>query len=182
MVWTGEMARARPSWAICATLVACALVSLALVATTPMVVFSPMGCFCAAPRAQQHARIGKPRAVVRAHAGDHAPRRGIDDVAERVDGDERRDDEAAGQRDGGGADAALHRALHAHQLADRRAGARADVALGDRARRRRRGGRVAAVGVGPDLRVADAEVEQDGRRHDGHAPYAVGKPMLRSSR
>ncbi len=39
-VWTGEIARAYPSWAICATLRACTLVSAALVATTPMVVFS----------------------------------------------------------------------------------------------------------------------------------------------
>jgi hypothetical protein len=35
------MARARPSWAIWATFVACGLVRLALVATTPNVVFPP---------------------------------------------------------------------------------------------------------------------------------------------
>ena len=41
MVCTGLMERARPSCAICASLLACALVSLASVATTPIVVAAP---------------------------------------------------------------------------------------------------------------------------------------------
>ena len=40
-VCTGEIARAYPSAAICAILLACTFVSRAFVATTPMVVFSP---------------------------------------------------------------------------------------------------------------------------------------------
>ena len=54
--------------------------------------------------------VGEPFAVFGAHAGDDLAGRRIDDVAARVDGDERRDDEPVRQRDGGAADAALHRA------------------------------------------------------------------------
>ena len=93
------MARAKPSCAICATRVASVFVSRALVATTPRVVF------CAGrrrsewrpPRSSLRASANVlPSAV--AHAGDDLPVAGIDDVAERVDGHERRDDEAVRQR------------------------------------------------------------------------------------
>src|SRR5438034_907653 len=57
-VWAGEIARARPSWAICATFVACALVRAAFVATTPIVVFcpAPAAAFGGGP----HLRIAHP--------------------------------------------------------------------------------------------------------------------------
>ena len=51
IVWAGEMARASPSWAMIAIRFACALVSLALVATTPIVVFSPLRTAGAEPGA-----------------------------------------------------------------------------------------------------------------------------------
>ena len=50
------MVRARPSWAICATFVASGLVSVALVATTPMVVLAPpWGPFDAPSRSSRRA-------------------------------------------------------------------------------------------------------------------------------
>ena len=100
-VWLGVDARARsrraPSARPC---VACVLVSVALVATTPSVVFSPSRAGClSAPDAQQRARVGERLAVRRAHAGDDFPGRGIDHIAGGVDRDQRRDDQAVGQRE-----------------------------------------------------------------------------------
>ena len=127
-------------------------------------------------------------AVGGARAGDDAAGARIDDVADRVDGDERGDRDAA-DLDRRRADAALHRPADAEQLADRRAGAGADVALGERvaatplrrprSRRRHRAG----------SRIADPEIEQDRRRHDRHderrrtpsAGAPIVAPMPRSS-
>ena len=107
------------------------------------------------------------RAVVAAGAGDDAAGRRVDDVAGGVDGGERSGDEAVDGRFAGGAEAALHRALRAERLADRRAHAGADVALVGAAARGRRGA-VASGDRGPTVVAADAKIEQDRGRHDGH--------------
>ena len=93
---------------------------------------------------------------------------GIDHVSDRVDDDQRGDDQAVRRDDRRGTETAAHRARGASQLADRRAAARADVPL---RRRPRRGGRrrpVAALGRRPDLRVAHVQIEHHGRRDDWH--------------
>ena len=74
------------------------------------------------------------RAVVAARAGDDAAGRGIDDVARGVDGCDRAGDQAVDRRLAGRAEAALHRAFGSQRLADGRAHAGADVALGGRRR------------------------------------------------
>ena len=112
-------------------------------------------------------RADELRAVGGARAGDDAAGARIDDVADRVDGDERGDGDAA-DLDRCRADAALHRPADAEQLADRGAGAGADVALGERIARRRFARGVAGGGIGADARVADPEIEQDRRRNDRH--------------
>src|SRR5438067_10608805 len=61
-VWMGVMARAYPESAICATRLASAFVSLALVATTPMVVFPP-----AIGVVATNARLTKADEIGRAH-------------------------------------------------------------------------------------------------------------------
>ena len=53
------------------------------------------GCRRASSRGRRRSRL----AVLGSRAGDDLPGRRIDDVAARVDGDERGDDEAVGQRD-----------------------------------------------------------------------------------
>ena len=68
----GRCARASPSWAICAILVACSLVMTASVATTPRVVFSP-GARKAASCSCRDGRRG--RSVRRRHAPRRRPRR-----------------------------------------------------------------------------------------------------------
>ena len=110
--------------------------------------------------------IRQPFAVYRAHAGHDLAGGRIDDVAARIDRDERRNDEPVRKSDGGTANAALHRALAASHLANRRAGAGADVALDDRTVRGRRRGEKPAFGGRTDLGVADAEVEEDRAGHD----------------
>ena len=72
-------------------------------------------------------------AVELAAAGDHARAGRVDHVAGGVDRDERSDAHAV-DLEAGAADAALHRVRDAEQLAHRRAGARADVALRRRLR------------------------------------------------
>ena len=70
-----QIARANPSCAICATFGACAFVSRALVATTPMVVFSPaVARSVARAVAQQPPDIGSVVPSSRAHAGDDGVR------------------------------------------------------------------------------------------------------------
>ena len=95
-----------------------------------MVVFSPARP-ARAPPPEQLARVGE-LAVGSAHAGDDLARRRIDDVADRVDGDDRRHDEPVGHPDRRRSDAGFHRsavAAAAAGLADGRAGAGADVAF-----------------------------------------------------
>ena len=57
----------------------------------------------------------------------------------------------------------------AEQLARAAPGPRADVALGHRLIRSGQAGRVTHLGVGPGVRAADRQVEQDRGRHDGDA-------------
>ena len=93
-VCDGKIARANPSSAISAMRWAWALVSCALVATRPMVVFSPArGAGGGGPARSSSARIGE-RAVRVAHAGDDLAGVGIDDVADGVHGDDGADDRA----------------------------------------------------------------------------------------
>ena len=127
--------------AICATFWACTLVSLALVATTPMVVFSPARGWARRSSAPIRSRIARRRrAPCRRRCARPAttwPVAGSIDVADGVDRDQRGDDEAVGQGDRRRAEPALHRCAPWPHLADRRAGAGADVAFGDRAVGRR---------------------------------------------
>ena len=141
-------------------------------ATTASVVAVAGGVARIEPRRQLAAlerahRADELLAVGAACAGDDPARARIDDVADCVDGDQRGDGDAA-DLDRRGADAALHRARDAEQLADRRARTRADVALGGRIARRDLARGVARRGVGADARIADPEVEQDRRRDDRH--------------
>src|SRR3989442_1070408 len=97
-----------------------------------------------------------------AHARDHAAGRGIDDVPHRVDRDECGHHEAVRERDGGGADAGLHRAARPARLADGGPRAGADVALRHRSVRSGLRGGVAALGGRADFRAAPhAQIEQD---------------------
>ena len=109
--------------------------------------------------------------------GDDLARAGIDDVAKRVDGDHRRDDEAVRQRQRRAADAAFHGVRPRRRLADRGACAGADAALRDRRRRRRRGRLVSAVGGRTNVSVADRQIEQRRRRHNRHV--RAGRTRIR---
>ena len=73
-VWTGEIARANPSWAICATLRAWTLVSVALVATTPMVVFSTGRAGDGAPGLPSAGSRARPRMPCRRRCARPPPR------------------------------------------------------------------------------------------------------------
>ncbi len=108
IVCDGTIARAKPSCAISAIFFAWALVSFALVATMPMVVFSPGRGLSSSPdRIALRASMKLPSAA--REPATICPVSRIDDVAAGVDGDERGDDQAARQRDGRGAEPALHR-------------------------------------------------------------------------
>ena len=122
--------------------------------------------------APQRRHLVEQAAVVAARAGDEPAAGGIDDVAERIDGDERGHRDAA-DAERSGAEAAAHRPADAEQLADAGAGAGADVALGRRRARRGLAGGVAGGGVGADRGIADPEIEQDRRRHDRHRHRAA---------
>ena len=112
-VCTGQIARANPSCAICASFAACVFVSRALVATTAerRVLGRRGGTGSAARRSRRTSASDRPSSV-RTPATTCAGRR-IDDVADGVDRDERGDDQPVRQDDRGAADAAFHRALHA---------------------------------------------------------------------
>ena len=142
-----------------------AFVSATFVATTPIDVFCPASGRPGVSPARS-ASIAAPRpAVARARAGQHAPRRRVDDVAERVHRHERRDDGAVRAADGRAAEPALHRPPRSRTACrrwPRRRRRRCPRATGPLLARARR--LVARGGVGPDLPVADAEVEQDRRR------------------
>ena len=141
-------------------------------------VFAGLGRRDQRARSQELARVGKGPIGIQ-HAGDHFPRRRIDDVADAVHRDDRCDDEAVRHANGRRPDARLHRAPRTAritgvleepaQLADGCACACADAALGDRSARGRRGGFVAAVCRRADLRVsADGKIEENRRGHDWH--------------
>src|SRR6185436_2068089 len=122
---------------------------------------------CLRAGAKHLARIGDVTVRV-ACARDHGAVRGVDDVADRVDGDDGADDQAVRQGDRRGSDPRLHRHAAAANLADRRAGARADVSFSDRTAGGSAGSLIATLRCRPRLVSAEPEVEQDRRRHDGN--------------
>ena len=138
IVCDGDTARDSPSSAISATRLTSAFVRRAFVATIASVVLlaRPGGAAERQRRPEQDASIGEALAVVGADAGDdHAGRR-VDDVADRVDGGDRADDESVRKRDRRRAESRLHRPFAAaEELADRRACSGADVAFSDSGRR-----------------------------------------------
>src|ERR1017187_7583616 len=116
------MVRAMPREANWASLLACTLLSLALVATTARVVFG------AAARTL-------------ARAGDNLPCGRVAHVAQRVDGDQGGDQHAPRKGDGERSDTSLHGPCHAEEFADSGARAGAHAAFLHRVRggcRRRR--------------------------------------------
>ena len=167
-VCTGQIARAKPSCAICATFDACVLVSRAFVATTTSVVFSPGRPDVSPPRTSRRTSASECPSSPRTPATT-CPVAGSITSPIRIDGGQRRDDQPVGHGDGGGADPRFHRVVGPARVADRGAGARADAAFLDRLRAGEAGGAIAAVGGRPDPRIADAKVEQDRGRHDRHA-------------
>ena len=152
--------------------------------------FSPGRCAAVVPdrssvRASRKLWPSLPRAP-----GDDAARRRIDDVAGGVEGDEGSDREPVRQRDRRRADAALHGVAAAAELADRRAGARADAAFGNRAVGRGLRRRIAARRVGPDRaacrRPADRTAPRPARsartrRRTGSRPCAPRDTSSRRS-
>ena len=100
----GRTARASPSWATAANLVHSALVSLALVATTPIVVFDEGRRSPGSPDAARSAAVGRCR------RSPKAPRRAgalVDHGSAGVDDSQRSDDRSVGEGQAGRADAAL---------------------------------------------------------------------------
>src|SRR5439155_26403232 len=103
-------------------------------------------------------------AVVAARAGEHGAVL-AEHVAERVDDRERRQPRSLRELLDGEPDARLDGALAAEELADRRAGARADAAEPD-IPPGRLAGRVAVVRTGPAGRVPGHEVVDDSARDE----------------
>ena len=139
-VWIGRMVRARPSCAICAILVASALVETASVATMASVVALAGLAPCPRSRrrrplaaAERRHGVEEPATVVAARAGDDAAVAGSTTSPIALTATIAADRDAA-DRERRGAEAAAHRAPDAEQLADGRPGAGADVALDRRLR------------------------------------------------
>ena len=99
------------------------------------------------------------RAVRTPRAGDDASASPVEHVAGGVDDRERADDDVA-ELEARGAEPAFHPAEPAApvHLSDRRAGAGADVAFGDRPVDAARARLVGGLRVGPDPRIADREI------------------------
>ena len=117
-------------------------------------------------------RIGQFHAVgSAARTGDQLACGRVAHVAERVHHYERRNHGSAGEHDGGGADPALHRLLHAEKLADRGAGARAYRAFLHRIVGGGGRGRLAHLPCRPHTPPGETEIVQYGAWHDRH--YAV---------
>jgi hypothetical protein len=118
--------------------------------------------------------LGGEAAAARPRPREDAARGGVDHVAERVDGGERRDTAPAGELLGGESDSAAARPLDAEDLPDHRAAAGADGAgLGiGAARRVARRASHRLVGKRPG--VAHREVEEHGAGDDRHARRADG--------
>src|SRR5258706_12830598 len=89
--------------------------------------------------------------------------RRVDDVADRVDGDDGAHDQTVRQDDGGRSDPRLHRHAAAANLPDRRAGARADVSFGHRTPAGRARSLVATIPGRAHSVSAQPAVEQDSR-------------------
>ena len=127
-------------------------------------------------RAQNFSRIGE--RTVGGPGARHDPAGGrIDNVADRVDRNDRGDDETTRQRDGRGAESGLRGPEAARRrscvlaesakLAYGRTGARANAAFGDGTGRRRCRRPVAAVRRGSDLRIiTDGQIKNSRGRHD----------------
>ena len=95
-VCDGTIARARPSCAISTTFSACAFVSRALVATTPIVVVSRAGPADATPcRTSANGSSSERPSAVRTPATGR-PVRGSTTGPDGIDGDDRADDQAVG--------------------------------------------------------------------------------------
>ena len=96
---------------------------------------------------------------------------GVDHIAQGVAGHQGAHGHAA-HTNGRGADAAFHSALHAKQFAHAGAAACAHIAL----RRGLRAGVLASgvtgLRIGSNGGVAQGQIKQHGRRHDGHAGRA----------
>jgi hypothetical protein len=97
-------------------------------------------------------------------------------AAQRVVDDQRTDGRPVRQPSRGTAGPTGLRRLDTAELGDRRAGARADGAFERVVVRLGRQRRVISrVGIGVRVGVADAQVEQDRRRHDRHRTHARGE-------
>ena len=180
-VCDGGIARARPSSAISATRFDLVLVSRGVGGDerdrrvlarrgAAASVSAPERSSCAHRRALA---VGVP------HAGDDRAGRGIDDVADGVDRDDRGDDQAVGQRDGCRCRCRpSSRARGPADLADRGAGAGADVAFrtGPSLRRAPRGSRSRRSAGSSGCR------RSRGRRGSRPARSARRRPRRRASR
>src|SRR6185369_9169940 len=117
--------------------------------------------------------VEKAATVRSARTGHDLSRLRIDHVAHTVHRHDRGDNEPARETNARCADPALH-GTPALRLADGGAGARTDTSFGDRAGLRALARLVAGGGIGANLSVADAEIEEDRRRHDRHFARAGG--------
>ena len=168
MVWTGRMARARPSWATEASRQAYSFVSRALVATTARVVLSPPGGACPSPRSTSRV-LAKPPPSPRGPAMTWPL--AVDDLAEGVDRHQGGNRQVACGRQGSLAvPMPPLRPRSTPNLGDGGAGARADVALGDASTLAGDAGAIAALGVGAHVAATDEEVEEDGAQTMGTTP------------
>ena len=91
----------------------------------------------------------------------------VDDLTKAVDGNEGADSDAGDRALTGSAQAALEGPLQAEDLGHSGAGASANVALLHSAVGSGLAGGVASVGIGPDVRAAQREIEEDGADDDG---------------
>jgi len=124
---------------------------------------------------QVSSRVREPVAAFRQPARQNLARRRVDHVADRVHRRQRAHHQIA-RSDRSAPQPALHRALRAEQLSNRRPRARAHVALLDRVRRRRLRRSIARLCVRPNRPVAHVQVKQNRRRHDRHLPAPRREP------
>ena len=118
--------------------------------------------------------VQEAEAIVVSGAGDQASSVGVYDAAKRIDCDEGPYDVTPNPA-AGTSEAALHSTVGAEGLADGRARACTHGALGGSGGVGGGAGLVAMLKAGADGRVADGEVEEDGRGHYGYDADAHGK-------
>jgi hypothetical protein len=124
--------------------------------------------------AEQDAGVSK-RAVRVAHSSDDFAGGRVDDVADGVHSDQRCDDQPVGQSNRRGPDARFRRSSGTAEFSDCRTRSGADASFGYRS-----GGRdlcrfVSAVSGRSNFGItANAEVEQNCRRHNRHFRWACG--------